>query len=210
LFIVFNSHYKDYFLSLILNNFKIDSAIFSAAQEVSFLAMTGFENKSFSLLWRGSRDGFDVAAFHRLCDGQGNTVTVIKNNNGYIFGGFTLLSWNSIGGVYQADNSAFLFSLSNPSNTPLKLKVKPAQSGVYHHSSFGPIFGTGHDLLVNNLSNTNRQNYMNLSSYEFPNAKSGSEGGQFIVLITNFKLLKLKFFKFYNLKMNVLRNCFAH
>ncbi len=166
--------------------------------------------------------------FIGLCDGKANTVTVIKNTNGFIFGGFTSIPWSSSGGYiadsssddddhqadimrsWKTDNSAFLFSLSNPSNTPLKLKVKPAQSGVYHHSSFGPIFGTGHDLLVNNLSNTNRQNYMNLSSYEFPNAKSGSEGGQFIVLITNFKLLKLKFFKFYNLKMNVLRNCFAH
>ncbi len=48
----------------------MDSTIVSAAQEISFLALTGLENKSFSLLWRGSRDGFDAAAFHRLCDGD--------------------------------------------------------------------------------------------------------------------------------------------
>ncbi len=61
----------------------------SAAQENSFLELTGLENKSFSLLWRGSRDGFDITEFHKLCDGKANTVTVIKNTNGFIFGGFT-------------------------------------------------------------------------------------------------------------------------
>jgi len=160
---------------------KIYSAIFSAAQEVSFLALTGFENKSFSLLWRGSRDGFDLAAFHRLCDGKANTVTVIKNTNGFIFGGFTSLPWNSSGGVYHGDNSAFLFSLTNPSNTPLKLKVKPAKNAVYQYSSFGPTFGSGHDLYVSSLSNTNRGSYMIFSAYEFPNGLSGHEGGKFLV-----------------------------
>ncbi len=47
----------------------MDSTIVSAAHENCFLALTGFEKKSFSLLWRGSRDGFDAATFHRLFDG---------------------------------------------------------------------------------------------------------------------------------------------
>jgi len=162
--------------------FKIDSAIFSAAQEVSFLAITGFENKSFSLLWRGSRDGFDAAAFHRQCDGQANTVTVIKNTNGFIFGGFTSIPWSSSDGFYETDNSAFLFSLTNPSNTSFKLKVFDPQYAVVHNSTYGPLFGcNGDDLCVYNLSNTNRQSYMNLNSYDFPNGMNDEEGGKFIV-----------------------------
>jgi len=155
----------------------------SAAQQISLMALTGFENKSFSLLWRGSRDGFDTAAFHRLCNGKANTVTVIKNTNGFIFGGFTSIPWqSSIDGYYQADNTAFLFSLTNVINTPLKLKVKAPQCAVVHNLAYGPLFGyEGEDLCVYNLSNTNRQSFMNLRSYEFPNGKSGSEGGQFIV-----------------------------
>jgi len=156
----------------------MDSAIVSVAQEISFLALTGFENKTFSLLWRGSRDGFDVAAFHRLCDGQANTVTVIKNTNGFIFGGFTSIPWSSTGG-YKADNTAFLFSLINPTNTPLKLKVKSEQGAVYHYSCSGIIFGTGHDLRVYSLSNTKRKNYMNFIS-----------NSSWEVLITISKLLK--------------------
>ncbi len=152
----------------------------SAAQEISLQALTEFEKKSFSLLWRGSRDGFDAAAFHRLCDGKSNTVTVIKNTNGFIFGGFTSIPC-STSGDYKADSTAFLFSLTNPSNTPLKMKVKLPEYAVRNYLNYGPTFGGGHDLHVFSLSNKNRDSYMNLKSYEFPNGLSGNEGGKFIV-----------------------------
>jgi len=142
--------------------------------------LTGLETKSFSLLWRGSRDGFDAEAFHRLCDGQANTVTVIKNTNGFIFGGFTSIPWSS-SGSYKTDNSAFLFSLTNTRNTPLKLEVEEAQNAVKHVSDYGPTFGGGHDLTVRSLSNTNRESYMKFGFYEFPNGMSGAQGGKFIV-----------------------------
>jgi len=121
----------EYLVTFIYIFFKMDSVILSYAQQSSFLALTGFENKSFSLLWRGSRDSFFDGAFHRLCDGKANTVTVIKNTNGFIFGGFTSIPWSSSGN-YKTDNSAFLFSLTNPSNSPLKLKVKSSLNAVCH------------------------------------------------------------------------------
>jgi len=159
----------------------MDSAILSAAQQISFLALTGFEKKSFSLLWRGSRDGFEAAAFHRLCDGKASTVTVIKNTSGFIFGGFTSIPWSSTGG-YKEDSTAILFSLINPTNTPLTLKVKSPKNSVYHISNYGPTFGAEcSDLYVSSLSNTNRDSFMNFNSYEFPNGLSGYEGGKFIV-----------------------------
>jgi hypothetical protein len=160
----------------------MDSAIMSAAQQISFFALIGFENKSFSLLWRGSRDGFDAAAFHRLCDGKANTVTVIKNTNGFIFGGFTSNPWSSLDIGYQKDSTAFLFSLTNVVNTPLKLKIKSSGNYAVLQSSFsGPIFGSVHDLMVCSLSDTNRKSFMNIQSYEYPCGISGYEGGQFIV-----------------------------
>jgi len=138
----------------------MDSTIVSAAQVISFLSLIGLENKSFSLLWRGSRDGFDTAAFHRLCDGKANTVTVIKNTRGFIFGGFASIPWSSlIDGRYKTDSTAFLFSLINPSNTPLKLKVCIPENAVYHNSSYGPTFGGGYDLHVSSLSNTVKTRY---------------------------------------------------
>jgi len=179
----------------------------STLQRISFLKLIGLENKSFSLLWRGSRDGFDTAAFHRLCDGKANTVTVIKNTNGFIFGGFTSIPWSSsedddddddddyddddddYGYQFQAynkkeyneDSSAFLFSLTNPSNTPLKLKVNLPQYAVAAYCHGGPLFGSGYDLFVSSLSNINRKSYIHISSYEFPNGISGEEAGELIV-----------------------------
>jgi hypothetical protein len=54
-----------------------------------------FRGKRFVLLRRGSRDGFDVRDFHKRCDGQANTLTVIFEKKGNVFGGFTLLEWES-------------------------------------------------------------------------------------------------------------------
>jgi hypothetical protein len=48
-----------------------------------------FRGKRFSLLWRGSRNGFDAADFHGRCDGRAPTLTLIQDKKGNIFGGFT-------------------------------------------------------------------------------------------------------------------------
>ena len=161
----------------------MDSLILSPHQETSLLALTGLkEARTFSLLWRGSKDGFDHKTFHRLCDGQGKTLLVIKNTNGYIFGGFTSVPWSSPSSYcYRTDSTAFLFSLTNSSGTPLKLKVTEPEKAVEHSSSFGPMFGGGRDLMVEDESSTYGWSYMNLYSYELPKGKRGREGGQFIV-----------------------------
>jgi hypothetical protein len=52
-----------------------------------------FQLKRFSLLWRGSRDGFTASEFHRRCDGHANTLIVILDTDGNIFGGFTPAEW---------------------------------------------------------------------------------------------------------------------
>jgi hypothetical protein len=73
-------------------------------------------------------------------------------------------------GCYKGDNNSFLFSLTNPANLPSKMKDK-AQGlppTVYHHYSYGPTFGGGHDLHISNCSNTNRSSFVNPASYDFP------------------------------------------
>ena len=97
----------------------MDSLILSSAEKHSLTALTGLNENSFSLLWRGSRDGFEPETFHRLCDGQGKTLTIIKNNKGFIFGGFTSVPWSSKGGDIT-DYTAFLFTLTNSSDTPMR------------------------------------------------------------------------------------------
>jgi hypothetical protein len=90
-----------------------------------------FKEKQFTLLWRGSRDGFGARAFHRRCDGHPNTLTVILDTDGNIFGGFTPVEWESRkwngntgseNNLPKADPSlkVFLFTLKNPYNLPAR------------------------------------------------------------------------------------------
>jgi hypothetical protein len=51
--------------------------------------------KCFNLLWRGSRDEFTAEAFHRRCNRHANTLTLILDSGGNVFGGFTPVEWES-------------------------------------------------------------------------------------------------------------------
>jgi hypothetical protein len=66
-------------------HFKLNSVMISDFGEI----FAEFGEKQFSLLWRGSRDGFGAEAFHDRCDGHANTLTIIQDTDGHIFGGFT-------------------------------------------------------------------------------------------------------------------------
>jgi hypothetical protein len=54
-----------------------------------------FSGKRFTLLWRGSGDGFGGSKFHHRCDGHAPTLTLIQDTKGNIFGGFTPVEWES-------------------------------------------------------------------------------------------------------------------
>jgi hypothetical protein len=66
-------------------NLRLDLVIISGFPEI----FAEFRGSKFSLLCQGNRDGFSSSAFHRRCDGHGNTLTVILDTKGNIFGGFT-------------------------------------------------------------------------------------------------------------------------
>jgi hypothetical protein len=71
-----------------------------------------FLGQHFSLLWRGGRDGFGADDFHRRCNGHKNTLTVILDTDGNIFGGFTPVEWDCTS-KYKADPDlrSFFFTL---------------------------------------------------------------------------------------------------
>jgi hypothetical protein len=136
---------------------------FASLIVTDFPALFGeFRGKRFALLWRGSRDGFGARDFHNRCDGHPNTLTLIQDTGGNIFGGFTPVKWD-IGGHasgYRADpsESSFLFTLKNPHNFPAKkfgLKSEEKNKAIDCRSSYGPCFG--YDIWVSNQSNANRE-----------------------------------------------------
>jgi hypothetical protein len=128
-----------------------DSQIISDFPEI----FAEFRKKRFSLLWRGTRDGFKPKEFHRRCDGHPNTLTVFLDTEGNIFGGFTpemweSRMWNGKSGnddnCFKADDSlkSFLFTLKNPNNIPARrfaLKNEMKHQAIYCNYKCGPHFG---------------------------------------------------------------------
>jgi hypothetical protein len=115
-----------------------------------------FRENRFSLLWRGSRDGFEIASFHKHCDGHGNTLMIVIDTKGNVFGGFTPVAWTSNNGAV-ADNSlrSFIFTLKNPHDpTARKFALKAEKKGeaIVCSNSGGPSFG---DIVIADKCNQN-------------------------------------------------------
>ena len=102
--------------------------------------------KTFDLLYSITRDGCNSAVFHQKCDNQGPTVTVLYNQQGSIYGGYTGVNWDQ-SSSYGNDATAFLFQLQyNGSATVNKFPCKNSTHAVYRVQNNGPAFGGGHDL----------------------------------------------------------------
>jgi hypothetical protein len=125
-----------------------------------------FREKKFTLLWRGGRDGFGGRDFHSRCDGHANTLVVILDTDGNIFGGYTPVEWESRAPNSNWDNSncfkadpslkSFLFTLKNPHNFPARrfaLKAEKKDEAIFCNSSCGPYFGN--DIGVSDNCNKN-------------------------------------------------------
>jgi hypothetical protein len=139
-----------------------DSRIISGFPEI----FAEFREKQFSLLWRGSRDGFKAQEFHRRCDGHANTLTVILDTKGNIFGGFTPVEWESrTKSPYEkADDTlkSFVFTLKNPHNIPARrfaLKAERKSGAIDCDSKWGPCFGGGYDINVLDNCDANTGSY---------------------------------------------------
>ena len=88
------------------------------------------------LLYRKTRDGDSYDTFHNLCDNQGNTLILIKSNEGFIIGGYTPLNWDK-DGKWKKDDNTFLFSLTK--NKVFK-KKEQSKISIYCGKNTGPFF----------------------------------------------------------------------
>jgi hypothetical protein len=167
----------------------LDSRIISNFPDI----FAEFQRKRFSLLWRGSRDGFDVQEFHRRCDGHANTLTVILDTNGNIFGGFTPVEWESrISYCFKADDSlkSFVFTLKNPHDVPARrfaLKVEQKQNAIYCHFGWSPCFGGGCDIAVSNHCNAHMHSYT-----RFGNSYANDTGLNDMIVFTGSQFFEVK------------------
>ena len=96
---------------------------------------------------------------------------LIKSANGYLFGWWTPISWeSSTRGKYAAAPSTFIFTLTNPAGVPAKYNTVGPQNALYYHANYGPVLGW-FDILVNDNSNSNTN-----SNTNFPHVYGDSTG----------------------------------
>ena len=124
------------------------------------------------MLWKGSRDGFAASMFHSKCDGKGPTLTVIQSTDGAIFGGFTSYSWCG-DGSYHEDKTAFIYSITKG----YKCDKQNNTISIQCNSDYGPLFGDGHDIAIQNNCDATNENFgtgvrSGGSTYQLPSGES--------------------------------------
>lgn len=134
--------------TLVDNNGKFETLAALLGKTVKTLKLEALYNTRTS--------GWNPAAFHAACDNKGPTLVLIQCSDGFGYGGYNSVSWNSTG-RYQADSAAFLFRLPNFASCCTKQSSeKFAKQGngndIFGHSTYGPTFGVGHDLMTFNTS----------------------------------------------------------
>jgi hypothetical protein len=168
-----------------------------------------FRGEKFSLLWRGGRDGFGARDFHSRCDGHANTLTLIEDTNGNIFGGFAPLEWesrkwngkyvNEENNLWKADPSrkSFLFTLKNPHNVPARrfaLKAEMKDFAIYCNSERGPHFG---DIYVLDKCNANAKSGTFFGGNSYTN-DTGLDGKTFFTGSDTFQVKEIEVFEIKN------------
>jgi hypothetical protein len=185
-----------------INSFENSQILTDLKQSFESIRLCEFSpNDKWSLLYRGTRDGFGSHVFHSKCNGHANTLTILKaKGSSYIFGGYTTVSWQSSAfGKWESDANAFIFSLTNKDNQPIKMKIDPNghHRAIYCHSDNGPTFGSGHDIYIANNANKTWNSYSDLGrTYRHPQYEEGTiEALRFLVGSHKFQLDEIEVYQ---------------
>jgi hypothetical protein len=154
---------KDQFGELIIERKEkswLDSSLILTKEEVMILPQM-IESKYGSLLYRATRDGFEASSFHSKCDGKAKTITIIKTQDNYVFGGYTDASWDSTS-YWKTDAASYIYSLRRNGVSNLsKHKILKSDHAICCVSSNGPTFGRGYDIGIADRSDVNKGNFTN-------------------------------------------------
>jgi len=145
--------------------------------------LSTWQSGTWKLCYQATRDGFSNSVAHQACNSKGPTFVITKSSAGYVFGGYSSRSWNSAEGYYTVP-SAYLFTLSNPSNiAPRKILQKNVNS-VYDSDYYGFGFGDGFDFQPMGTYYA-RVAWIVESNYDFSDFASIPHGGCHAYAYTN-------------------------
>ena len=182
-----------------LSNDPFQSQILNRKQANDLIRLCEFsQNSKFILIYKGSRDGFDAKDFHSKCDGVPSTLTILQaKESQFIFGGYTEAPWESGRGRYKSDPKAFLFSLTNKDNGPMKMKTNDAATSIYCSLWVGPTFGAGAEICIRDNANMTKENFSKLGpTYSHPLYTSESkEANAFLAGAEQFQLNEIEVYK---------------
>ncbi len=119
----------------------------------------------FDLIFKASINGDTSEIFHKICDGKGPTLTIVKGKNGHIFGGYLTVPFSS-DRKSHSDDKAFLFSLTNKK----KFNIIEVDHAVHHYDKgWGPYIGykDSCDLAIKSECLSNKKSKCDPTSYEF-------------------------------------------
>ena len=137
-----------------------------------------------------NKNGSSSKDFHKYCDNNGPTLTLIKTINNKIYGGFTPLNWD-ISGVDKIDenNQTFIFSLSSMKKYDMINKDK---SAICCNREYGPSFGASDFCILSNMKKGETYanevtNFLSNNNLEL----TGGEGNNEYFDVDNFEVLKV-------------------
>ena len=108
------------------------------------------------LLFRASEHQFSATKYHEICDGNTNTLTIIQNEHEHVYGGYASIPL-AVQNIYEEsskDMNAFLFAIRPfVKYYGLKEKKGKGECAVHGYTNYGPVFGEGEDLFVEDKGN---------------------------------------------------------
>ena len=145
----------------------------------------------FNMLFNTNIDGDSASAFHYNCDGIFPTVVVISDSDGRKFGGFSTQNWcqSAVGGNYSRAPNSFIFNLTNKKK--FELNDQSENNAVYRHNSYGPTFGGGHDLYLDNQCKSNTSSYCSKSNYNTGNTNVLGVNGSTSFQVSNYEVYQV-------------------
>jgi len=138
--------------------FFVGGSLLSSEHQKKLNEWYGNPNQQWTLLYKGSANGFQAANFHSLCNSKGPTISVMKSTSNHLFGGYSPIAWTSRNN-YVYDQHTFIFTLTNPHGLPPTKysNTGPSHSNaysIYDNASYGPTFGGGHDIMISGAANS--------------------------------------------------------